>query len=520
MTKTSAALTLSGLLAHPRWRASVTVLAGGGPDRPVTHVVAGSGVEALPEISVGGVLALVSVPEPLDWRLDALLRRLADREASAVLLPTRRPLGQATAGLADRLDMVILGTAADVLELAMDARSLIAAPDMEAAALVCRVARAMGPQLLDPETLAQRLQVLSDLSVAVLDGDGARVAGDLGVAARPDPICARQRVPVPDGELLLAPAADTTGNRAEYWIAALVPTHAAWRAAAVSDALDVAALMLQRWVLARRLVVERDARHRASLLGELLHLTAEPQVETRRRAADLGWRLDGWHIGLRIGVPPDVDVLGRTADVAAALRKEGIEAVLVEYSDGWSGWVTLPTSPTAERVRQLSNAVRRAHMHLRERVDAHTGVGRPEAGPPGIARTLAEADDAARLAAGRAESGRFLHVDSLGMSQLLLGWGRTETFMPAAHALLAPLHDQPGDLTRTLGTYLDSESSLNETAAVLGVHRNTVAARVARIKALLSIDLQDRDERLALHLACRAVILDQQGPGRAGGGSP
>ncbi|WP_229698830.1 helix-turn-helix domain-containing protein [Wenjunlia tyrosinilytica] len=95
------------------------------------------------------------------------------------------------------------------------------------------------------------------------------------------------------------------------------------------------------------------------------------------------------------------------------------------------------------------------------------------------------------------------------MAQLLLGWGRTETFMPAAHTLLTPLRNQPGDLIRTLGTYLDSESSLNETAAVLGVHRNTVATRVARIKTLLGVDLHDRDERLALHLACRAVLLEQ-----------
>ncbi|MBL1101487.1 PucR family transcriptional regulator [Streptomyces coffeae] len=504
----SASLGLTGLLAHPRWRASVVVLAGSKLERPVDHVVAHSGVGTIPAVPANTLLALTSRPEPLDWRLDALLRRLADQAATALLLPMPMSLIQATVRLADRLGIVILGTADDVLALVVEARTLLAGPSVDAAALVCRVARAMGPQLLDPEMLVKRLHVLIDLPVAVLDGDGVRVAGDVEVTARPHPTCARQRLPVANGELLLAPAPDAAGRRAEYWIAARVSRNAAWRAPAVSDALDLAALSLQRWVFARRLVVERDARHRAALLGELLQLTTEPQVETRRRAADLGWRLDGWHIGVRIGVPPDVEVLGRTADVAAALRGEDLEAVVVEYGDGWSGWVTLDAEPTADQVRQLSQAIRHAHARLRQRIDAHVGVGRPEAGPPGIARTVAEADDAARLAVGRPETGRFLQVDSLGMAQLLLGWGRTETFIPAAHTMLTPLRNQPGDLIRTLGTYLDSESSLNETAAVLGVHRNTVASRVDRIKNLLGVDLQDRDERLALHLACRAVLMD------------
>jgi len=60
---------------------------------------------------------------------------------------------------------------------------------------------------------------------------------------------------------------------------------------------------------------------------------------------------------------------------------------------------------------------------------------------------------------------------------------------------------------RTLGAYLDSESSLAATAAVLGVHRNTVAQRVARIERLLGVSLSDPEQRLALQLACRAVQL-------------
>jgi hypothetical protein len=52
--------------------------------------------------------------------------------------------------------------------------------------------------------------------------------------------------------------------------------------------------------------------------------------------------------------------------------------------------------------------------------------------------------------------------------------------------MLEPLREQPGDLLATLTAYLDAESSLTETAAVLGVHRNTVTARIARAQELLA----------------------------------
>jgi DNA-binding PucR family transcriptional regulator len=47
--------------------------------------------------------------------------------------------------------------------------------------------------------------------------------------------------------------------------------------------------------------------------------------------------------------------------------------------------------------------------------------------------------------------------------------------------------------------------SLNEAATRLGVHRNTVAYRIARLEELAAWDLADPDLRLALELAVRLV---------------
>ncbi|WP_295012165.1 CdaR family transcriptional regulator [uncultured Microbacterium sp.] len=113
----------------------------------------------------------------------------------------------------------------------------------------------------------------------------------------------------------------------------------------------------------------------------------------------------------------------------------------------------------------------------------------------------------------RSATGWFVRVDSLGLEQLLLAWIGNDTFVPAAESLLAPLRGASGDLLRTLSVYLDQESSLVATPAALNLHRNTVAVRIRRVQELLGVDLTDPETRLAMHLACRAVLAPAAGGG-------
>ena len=494
---------LRRVLALPSWAERVAVFAGeAGLDRPLRTVRATLDATASP--GAGELVVLVRPAGP-DWRVDALLRRCADAGATGVLLPGPEPL-TASRLLAERLSVPVLTTAADPLDLLTDARLLLAAPDLDRAQAVLAAHRALGERLLSPEEVGLILRRLLRVPVAVLDERGEPIAGELADAARvrvSEPV--PQRVELADGVLLAHPV---VLPRPAVWLAATLTRREAPRADVVAAALTVAAGAMQRWRLAHRLELERDARARSALLGDLLRHDTEPGADLRRRAADAGWRLGGWHVGLRIGVPAEVDTVARTQEVIRALRAESVDAVVVEHGDGWTGWVTFDQEPTAERVRDLSARLRTAHRTLRRTLDARLGIGRPHL--DGVTATVAEATDAARLAATRPETGYFLHVDQLGMTQLLLEWTRTDTFEPAATALLAPLYPAPGDLVRTLAAYLDAESSLAETATVLGVHRNTVAARISRIEGLLGVDLSRPDERLALHLAARAVILAQE----------
>ena len=84
-----------------------------------------------------------------------------------------------------------------------------------------------------------------------------------------------------------------------------------------------------------------------------------------------------------------------------------------------------------------------------------------------------------------------------------------------AQALLAPLADSPA-LVATLHNWLSLHGSWDRTATALGIHRNTVRQRIARITTLLDTDLDDADVRMELWFALRA--LDSPGhPGNTPG---
>ncbi|TCO45703.1 PucR-like helix-turn-helix protein [Kribbella antiqua] len=508
---TGLAPTLAAMLASPGWR-DVVVLGGAqepGPELVGSRVL--MDVAGHPSAMAGELLVVLLASDHTDWRIDALISRASAAGAAAVLFAGVEPLGRGAQLLADRLQLPVLGSP-DPLAAHEYLNSVTAEPDVVRAALVLKAVTALRRTEAGLESVLSTTSAVLDRPVTLAGSDGGTLAGEpLEGSERADLVAALPAVPVawaapyrvdlPSGAVLIA--VSVLGAGPACWLVARLPGVVPAEVAAVPAVLTVVAPAVGQRLALRRLELERDARQRTSLLGELLH--GEPSEATRRRAVDLGWQLDGWHTGIRIGADGQVDVAGRRTDVVEAFDAEGLQAVVVEQGDGWSAWITAFSEPTANEVQEQAAAIRRVQRRLVQTVDAYVGVGRVQPGPSGIATTLAEAGDAAGLARGRPETGRFLHVDRLGLAQLLLAWTRTDTFQPAARALLAPIEGQPGDLVTTLTVYLDTESSLAETAAVLGIHRNTVSARITKIQQLLAVDLTNPNERLALHLACRTT---------------
>jgi hypothetical protein len=63
------------------------------------------------------------------------------------------------------------------------------------------------------------------------------------------------------------------------------------------------------------------------------------------------------------------------------------------------------------------------------------------------------------------------------------------------------------DLLGTLETYLDLAGSAQRTAAALSLHRATLYYRLRRIEQIVGVDLEDGNDRLALHLSLKLARL-------------
>ncbi|NYD77610.1 PucR family transcriptional regulator [Arthrobacter cupressi] len=452
------------------------------------------------------LLVLEPLPAGVSWDVEALLALAS--AAGVAALAVKPPSNDGTfppnvQRLAGRLGLVVLAVH-NTWQFGVAAQELLSGAAHLQGLLLSRVAAECELPHDSLSHLLSRLGVVLGHQVTLVDSSGNLISADDAPAeAEPNP--AGPETPRTE---IFSPVHRhvDAGPRLRVVLGpALGQEQAAIRAA-----LGLAALAVSELLSRQRLQAERDARHRVALLGELIDHAGDISPSFRAKAWELGWALDGYHVAFRVITREPVDLVAKKPELDRALLRENIEASTVEQSDGWAGWISFPSKPGPAEVSKISSALRRAQHELGATVPTQFGVGRLQAQHEGIVRSLEEAGDAARIAAARENSGYFVHVDRLDMAQLLLIWTRTDTFRPAARELLAPLLAAGPELLLTLNTFLDNESSLTETAAILDVHRNTVSDRIRRIQSLIAINLADPEARLALQLACRSVLMDQE----------
>ncbi len=122
------------------------------------------------------------------------------------------------------------------------------------------------------------------------------------------------------------------------------------------------------------------------------------------------------------------------------------------------------------------------------------------------ARAYRQAALAATVARGMESLGPVVGWAQLGVYQLLAqlpsgGFEDTD-----ADARLRVLLDRP-ELVHTIETYLDLAGDAKRTAELLNLHRASLYHRLNRVEEILRVDLKNGEERLALHLALKALRL-------------
>jgi hypothetical protein len=225
-----------------------------------------------------------------------------------------------------------------------------------------------------------------------------------------------------------------------------------------------------------------------------------------------------WHSGMAAGATPGViarcvlEGAGRTrggggsdgvasaADDAEGARDEGRErravlAALVRLR-------TVEGLGTARTAAEgLLAATATATNAATNAAGPAAGISGPRRGLDALGHAWREALAAARAAAAEPRYRPVAEWPSIGPYRILTGLPPRAAADPAVRTLLRPAHRE---LARTAEVFLDHAGQAGRTAAALGIHRQTLYYRLSRVEALTSLDLDDGEDRLLLHLALKA----------------
>ncbi|MFD9479189.1 PucR family transcriptional regulator [Streptomyces nojiriensis] len=132
------------------------------------------------------------------------------------------------------------------------------------------------------------------------------------------------------------------------------------------------------------------------------------------------------------------------------------------------------------------------------------GVGDPVRGLADLPAAWEQAVAAARAAAAQPRFGPVAQWSGIGPYRLLATLAADPVDDPAARTLLTPANRE---LARTAEVFLDCAGQAGRAAAALGIHRQTLYYRLARVEQLTGLDLDEGEDRLLLHMALKTSRL-------------
>ena len=473
----------------------------------VVGILAGDDIAAACQPS--DLVIVLDAPPGAGWLMDAFLRRCGDAGVAAIVFP-ECTIDKGSQSVAERLGLSILRSQVPWRLSVFTHELLHASVDAQIGALTKALVEALRDADTDLEALLAAASQAAGREFLLLDVKGRGLfsevewtPADQAVVELPLPRTTLSFDSVlPSGLRLIARRVELTGR--DVWLGVTLPGSDVVGAQVLTCGLAVVQAAAAQRLASLQLVHERDSRTRAALLSAVMEAGPEPSEDLLRRTLAAGWDLRGWHVAVRIIALGEGTTISLRDDLLAAFAEQNLQLRAVEQADGWVSWLTFPVEPTRV-IERISASIRRAQRSFASVLPTAIGVGSLLPGAAGLVKSIGQAVDAADIAVNRPASGHFVHIDRLGLVQLLLALTHTDVFTPAAQGLLDPLGDPDSVLVETLTTYLDAGGSQAETAAILGIHRNTVAQRLAQITRLLAVDLDDPETRLALHLACRAV---------------
>ena len=272
---------------------------------------------------------------------------------------------------------------------------------------------------------------------------------------------------------------------------------------------------------------------RSELLTAFLSVDEAQAEPILRRARAVGIPMDGWHLLVAL----EIENLHTPADhdevAAYELREEVMRRVhssLRSASSDWhrarSGLVSLflhtsrydPGPLAARRITRSIDRVLAQLLAQRPKLQLRCGVGSVHSAPRGLRASALEALAGLSEARLRNIANHPVLFDAASVRRGLIEWYASDSARESARRILAPLEGLSPEgrekHIRTVMAYLDAGGSMAKAAKTLYLHRNAVAYRMKQALKLLDVDLDDPEQRLMLHLACRAELLRSTGTSR------
>ncbi len=180
-----------------------------------------------------------------------------------------------------------------------------------------------------------------------------------------------------------------------------------------------------------------------------------------------------------------------------------------QYVDVIVALYPLDSATQTPRVRQLVEEVRSQLATRSPSGLVAAGISRPASGLSALREAYREAKDAVSISNELGDREQTTFYGDLKLFQLLLALKERNLDQMRRFYVetLGPLveHDErkQGDLIRTLTGFFEANGNLAKAATDLNVHRNTLVYRLERISELTSLNLEDPENRLILHLALK-----------------
>jgi hypothetical protein len=467
--------------------------------RSVEQVILAETFERLRHSTPHSLVVLHAEVATGGWSLAAAMHLAWERNVSAMVV-ARTVAGPSSSALAKRLRMPLFLIDGDPVDTALQLAGQVSAPDAARALRQALCAERLAEQTSIRGVLGVLNSELGTVPVALVVGGTVTAGRAAAVQERPDvhQVCLDINGPGEQPWARLVASVPANMPAAAQQTAALLrlarpPLLASWAQTRL-DSSTHAAQEQATFGLLRRLAVEPTAP---------VPLTGNASVDVPPWISELGWHIDGinravWLTPLQPhGEPPPQEL---TLLVRAAWQRGRPTWPLVAEGDGWISW---HSGTGADDVAPL----RRALSAFREVASAHqlvVGVGLAHQGIPGLMRSIAEARLAAHVAR-EAGSATVQWFDQVG-ARAALAWLPMADIAQVAQLCLPDLmaaRDQAA-LVDTVLAVLDCGGSLSQASQRLGVHRNTVLARVVRARQL-GLVFEEPAQRLALHVLCYAL---------------